>query len=40
MIDVFHDFERRVVLELDSALNKWIDNIPAHCTPSSTALHR
>lgn len=30
MIDVFHDFERRVVLELDSALNKWIDNIPAH----------
>lgn len=31
MTEVFPEYDRRVVMELDSALNKWIDNIPAHC---------
>lgn len=30
MTEVFPEYDRRVVMELDSALNKWIDNIPAH----------
>lgn len=30
MLNFFQDFDRRVVVELDSALNIWIDNIPEH----------
>lgn len=35
MLNFFQDFDRRVVVELDSALNIWIDNIPEHCSSLS-----
>ncbi len=31
------DWESEVVADLDSALNKWIDTIPAHRTPPCSA---
>lgn len=30
MIEIFPDFDRQVVTELDSALNQWISDIPSH----------
>jgi hypothetical protein len=29
---VGHQWEQNIVAELDSALNKWIDSVPDHCT--------
>ena len=26
------EWEQRIVAELDSALNKWIDTVPEHCS--------
>ncbi len=28
---VGHQWEKRIVAELDSALSKWIDSVPIHC---------
>jgi hypothetical protein len=27
------DWEQKIVSELDSALNHWVDSVPEHCTP-------
>lgn len=44
MLEFFPDFDRRVVVELDSALNRWIDNIPEHLrnphSQSNSVFHR
>ncbi len=29
---VERDWEEKIVVELDSALNTWIDTLPDHCT--------
>lgn len=35
---VGQQWEQHIVAELDSALNKWVDSVPDHCTFSSTLL--
>jgi hypothetical protein len=33
-------WEQHIVAELDSALNKWVDSVPDHCTFARIVVHR
>ena len=34
------NWEQHIVAELDSALNKWVDSVPDHCTYARIVIHK